>query len=140
MLRRVSGAFSCGGERRTHDRRCRTVDHSDKCAQGHEPIRGHRCQELELQRRRAVSKAHRFSDLGALVATCGRGRGPERVADDGGGDHAALYAAGEPDMKGLRPPSADDVIAIPVTLDLKTMVVQTSTSEAMPVDAVLEGL
>jgi hypothetical protein len=43
-------------------------------------------------------------------------------------------------MKRLRLPSAHDVIAIPVTLDLKTVIVQTTTSVAMPVDAVLEGL
>ena len=85
-----TGRFSVIDEYRTRDSRGLLVDRGDTCAQGHESIHGHRCQELELQRSRALSKTHRFSDLGTLVATCGGDRGPERVADDGGRDHAAL--------------------------------------------------
>ena len=43
-------------------------------------------------------------------------------------------------MKGARLPLADDVVAVPATLDLQTVIVQTATPKTMPVNSVLEGL
>jgi hypothetical protein len=43
-----------------------------------------------------------------------------------------------PHMKRLRLPVADDFIALPMALDLEAVLVQPPTSEALPIDAILE--
>ena len=108
--------------------------------QGHDRIDRGGCQELERQRGRAIGKVHRLGDVEALVSARGGRRRPDCVADDGGRDHASLETARQPDVKGLRLPSAHDVVAVPPTLDLKTLLVQAPTSIALPIDEILKGV
>src|SRR5260221_2928363 len=86
-------------------------------------VEGGRFEQIELERGCAVRKIEWLANLATLPPVRGRCCGPNGVANDRRCYHAALKPARMPDLKRTGPPSANDLVGLPVTFDLQALLV-----------------
>ena len=97
-----------------------------------------RFEEIELQRCRTVGKVERLLNLLSVSSVRGRCCGPNRVTYDSGCYNATLKPAGMPDMEWLGTPTANNFVVLPMTFDLKPVLIESTASIALPVDDILK--
>src|SRR2546430_13695063 len=95
-----------------------------------------RFEQIELERCCAVRKVERLPNLATVAPVRGGCCGPDGMANDRGCYHATLKPARMPDMKWTGPPSANNLVVLPMTFDLKPVLVESAASIAVPIDQI----
>src|SRR5260221_5182861 len=78
-----------------------------------------RFEQIELERGCAVRKVEWLANLATLPPVPRRCCGPNGMANERRCYHAALQPAGMPDLKRTGPPSANDLVVLPLRLYLQ---------------------
>ena len=97
-----------------------------------------RFEQIELERCCAVCKVEWLPNLATVPPVRGRCCGPDGMANDRCCYHATMKPARMSDMKWPGPPSANNLVVLPMTFDLQPMIVESAASVAVPIDQILK--